>query len=114
MTDLAVPAPVDAPFTDSRFRPLVKAFRGLFLRRKHGGGALAVYQHGQPVVDVWAGYADTVTGRPWTADTTAMAFSTSKGVASTLVHRLVQKGVLAVDEPIATWWPEFAANGKAD
>jgi CubicO group peptidase (beta-lactamase class C family) len=51
-------------------------------------------------------------GTPWRADTMAMSFSTSKGVASTVVHRLVDRGVLAVDEPIATWWPEFAAKGK--
>jgi CubicO group peptidase (beta-lactamase class C family) len=114
VTDLAAPPPADAPFTDARFRPLVGAFRDLFGRRKDGGGALAVYQHGEPVVDVWAGYADVATGRPWTADTTAMSFSTSKGPASVLVHRLVQKGVLSLDKPIATWWPEFAAKGKGD
>lgn len=111
MTDLAAPAAVEAPFTDPRFRPLVQGFRALFTKRR-GGGALAVYQHGRPVVDVWAGYADIATGRPWTAETTAMSFFTSKGVASTLVHRLIQRGVLDVAEPIATWWPEFAANDK--
>lgn len=114
MTDLATSPPVAAPFTDPRFRPLVESFRQLFQRRKDGGGAIAVYQHGMPLVDVWAGYADVETGRPWEADTTAMSFSTSKGVASSLVHRLVQRGVLDVDEPIATWWPEFAAQGKGD
>lgn len=114
VTELATPPPVHAPFTDPRYRSLVDAFRALFGRRKDGGGALAVYQHGVPLVDVWAGYADVSTGAPWTADTMAMSFSTSKGVASTMVHRLVQRGVLDVDEPVVTWWPEFGANGKAD
>ncbi|WP_370327189.1 serine hydrolase domain-containing protein [Euzebya sp.] len=103
-----------APFTQPRFRPLVNAFRDLFGRRRDGGGALAVYQHGEPVVDVWAGYADVDAGTPWAPDTMAMSFSTSKGVTSTLVHRLVQKGVLDLDVPVATWWPAFAAEGKED
>jgi CubicO group peptidase (beta-lactamase class C family) len=100
------------PAADPRFRPLVDAFRDLFRRRSDGGGALAVHLHGTPVVDIWAGYADVRRGTPWRADTMAMSFSTSKGVTSTVIHRLVDRGVLAVDEPIATWWPEFAAQGK--
>jgi CubicO group peptidase (beta-lactamase class C family) len=111
-TDPAAAAEPLTPFADPGFRPLVEGFRSLFLRRRDGGGALAVYQHGRPVVDVWAGYADAGSDRPWQADTMSLSFSTSKGVASTVVHRLIDRGVLAADEPIATWWPEFAAKGK--
>ncbi len=113
VTSLSTPAPT-APFTDSRFRPLVEAFRQLFQRRKDGGGALAAYLHGEPVVDVWAGYADTDAGTPWERETMAMSFSTSKGVTSTLAHRLIAQGVLDPWKPIATWWPEFAQAGKGD
>lgn len=101
------------PSHDPRFAPLVQAFEGLFRRRRDGGGALAVYRHGLPVVDVWAGCADTRSREPWAADTMAMSFSTSKGVAATVVHRLVQQGVLAYDEPVTTWWPAFGTRGKA-
>lgn len=75
---------------------------------------MALYRHGHPVLDVWAGYADVAKRTLWTAQTMSMSFSTSKGVASTLVHRLVQSGVLSVDEPVATWWPEFGVNGKSE
>lgn len=114
MTTVSTSAEPVRPFADPRFRPLVDAFRQLFQRRKDGGGALAVYLRGEPVVDVWAGYADVDGGRPWAADTMAMSFSTSKGVTSTVVHRLIDKGVLDPAEPIATWWPAFAAKGKAE
>src|SRR5688500_7008725 len=99
---------------DRRFRPLVERFDSLFRRPSHGGGALAVYWNGQPVVDVWSGFADAHGGRPWERDTAAMSFSTTKGVASTVVHRLVDRGLLAYDEPLATYWPAFEADDKRD
>jgi CubicO group peptidase (beta-lactamase class C family) len=99
---------------DRRFRPLVERFNGMFRRPAHGGGALAVYWHGEPVVDVWTGYADAVGGRPWERDTASMSFSTTKGVVSTVVHRLVDRGLLDYDEPLATYWPAFAAEDKKD
>jgi CubicO group peptidase (beta-lactamase class C family) len=99
---------------DRRFRPLVQRFAGMFRRPSQGGGALAVYWRGEPVVDVWTGYADSTGGRPWERDTAAMSFSTTKGVVSTAVHRLVDRGLLAYDEPLATYWPAFATVDKQD
>ncbi|QIS11242.1 serine hydrolase domain-containing protein [Nocardia arthritidis] len=97
-------------FVDRRFAGLVAEFDRLFRKPSDGGGALAVYQHGVPVVDVWAGFARP--GERWRHDTVAMAYSTGKGVVSTLIHRLAERGLLDYDEPVATYWPEFAAAGK--
>jgi CubicO group peptidase (beta-lactamase class C family) len=97
---------------DRRFRPLVERFNAMFRRPSHGGGALAVHWRGEPVVDVWTGYADSVGERPWGHDTAAMSFSTTKGVVSTVVHRLVDRGLLEYDEPLATYWPAFEALDK--
>ncbi|MEV4537540.1 serine hydrolase domain-containing protein [Asanoa sp. NPDC049518] len=74
------------------------------------GVQVAVYRHGEQVVDVVAGEADT--GRPVTADTLFHVTSTGKGVTSTVVHTLVEDGVLRYDMPIVELWPEFGANGK--
>ena len=91
------------------FEPLAqKFFRTIGTGR--GGGALAVYQHGRLVLDVWAGSVDG--DRPWQHDTMAMTYSTGKGVAVTVIHRLVDQGLLSYDRPIADYWPEFAAAGK--
>ena len=49
----------------------------------------------------------------WTADTGAMVFSATKGMASTVIHRLVDRGLIDYDAPVAEYWPEFGANGKA-
>lgn len=96
---------------DRRFVSLVTMFDRLFRRPSHGGGALCVYLHGEPVVDVWAGYASP--GVPWAADTVALAFSTGKGVASTVIHQLAERGQLDYDTAVAEYWPEFAAAGKS-
>lgn len=76
-----------------------------------GGAAVAVYHRGELVVDAWTGDRDA-SGNPWERDTMAMSFSTTKGVVATVVHRLVDRGLLGWDVPIATYWPEFAARGK--
>ena len=43
-----------------------------------------------------------------------MCFSATKGVASTCAHVLADRGELDYDERVATYWPEFAQNGKRD
>jgi CubicO group peptidase (beta-lactamase class C family) len=98
---------------DSSFACTVRAFRQLFPGKRFGGGALAVYLHGEPVVDVWTGYADRRGTQYWTADTGAMVWSVTKGLASTVIHRLADRGLIDYDTPVAEYWPEFAANGKS-
>ncbi len=39
-------------------------------------------------------------------------FSASKAYTSVLVHRLAERGVLDLDEPVAALWPRFARHGK--
>ena len=99
---------------DPSFGCTVRAFSQLFPGRRFGGGALAVYLHGEPVVDVWTGYADRRGTAYWTADTGAMVWSVTKGLASTVIHRLVDRGLIDYDTPVAEFWPAFGANGKAD
>jgi CubicO group peptidase (beta-lactamase class C family) len=99
---------------DSNFACTVRAFAQLFPGRRFGGGALSVYLHGEPVVDVWTGYADRRGTEYWTADTGAMVFSVTKGLASTVVHRLADRGLIDYDTPVAEYWPEFGANDKGD
>ncbi|MBP5531874.1 MAG: beta-lactamase family protein, partial [Lentisphaeria bacterium] len=64
---------------------------------------LAVYLDGELFCDLAAG-ADTRTVFP--------LFSAGKGVMITAVLRLVERGTLKLDAPVAEYWPEFAANGK--
>lgn len=75
-----------------------------------GGGGLAAYVGGKPVVDLWGGRARR--GRDWQEDTLACVASVTKSWAAIVVARLVEQGLLDHTSPISRWWPEFAANGK--
>ncbi|HEX4179659.1 MAG TPA: serine hydrolase domain-containing protein [Caulobacteraceae bacterium] len=77
------------------------------------GAAVAVYHHGRCVVDLWGGFADRARARPWTRDTLVNVWSATKGAAAVAVARLVDQGLVAYDDPVASVWPEFAQAGKA-
>ena len=77
-----------------------------------GGGALVVRRDGDTLLDLVTGTSDRDNTIPWTRDTLGLSFSTTKGVASTVIHRLADRGLLDHDEPVATYWPAFAAAGK--
>jgi CubicO group peptidase (beta-lactamase class C family) len=113
VTDDGLPRGVSGA-ADPRFANAIKVFSQLFPGRRFGGGALSVYVDGVPVVDVWTGWSDRAGTERWTADTGAMVFSATKGVASTVIHRLADRDLLFYDAPVAEYWPEFAANGKAE
>ncbi|MGY1661946.1 serine hydrolase domain-containing protein [Geodermatophilus sp. SYSU D00705] len=90
-----------------------EAFEDNFRVRGDVGASVAVYVDGSPVVDLWGGVADPVTGRAWGPDTTTTVYSATKGATAILVHALTEAGVLDLDAPVATYWPEFAEGGKA-
>ncbi|MET7483970.1 serine hydrolase domain-containing protein [Streptomyces sp. NPDC005538] len=96
------------------FEPVREAFAANFSEHGDIGAAVCVYQYGRPVVDLWGGIADPETGRPWTRDTLQLVYSATKGATATAAHMLAERGVLDLDAPVAKYWPEFAANGKAD
>ncbi|KWX66141.1 serine hydrolase domain-containing protein [Mycobacterium sp. NAZ190054] len=98
---------------DPNFSCAVRAFAQMFPWRRLGGGALSVYLDGEPVVDVWTGWADRKGTRRWTADTAPMVFSATKGVAATVIHRLHDRGLIDYHAPVAEYWREFGANGKS-
>jgi CubicO group peptidase (beta-lactamase class C family) len=77
------------------------------------GLQVAAYLDGEPLVDAWAGIADEASGRPVDGETLFTSWSTTKGFVATCVHILAERGLLDYDAPIARYWPEFGANGKA-
>ncbi|KZM70299.1 beta-lactamase family protein [Nocardia terpenica] len=96
------------------FEPVRAAFAENFERHGDIGAAVAVYRDGRPVVDLWGGSADPETGRPWERDTMVLVYSATKAVTATAAHLLAQRGVLDLDAPVASYWPEFAAAGKQE
>jgi CubicO group peptidase (beta-lactamase class C family) len=76
------------------------------------GIQVAVYRHGEQIVDAVAGVADPASGRPVDASTVFYNFSIVKGAAATVAHVLAERGLFGYDTPVAALWPEFAAHGK--
>jgi CubicO group peptidase (beta-lactamase class C family) len=91
------------------FEDVARVFRGQ-LRRTTGGAAVGVYHHGELVADLWGGRRTE--DEPWQRDTLAMCFSTTKGVTSTALHLLADRGQIEYDAPVAAYWPQFAQGGK--
>jgi len=76
------------------------------------GVQVAAYHHGKLVVDAWGGLADPASGRAVDGETLFNVYSVTKAVAATAVHMLVDRGRLAYDATVASYWPEYAAHGK--
>ncbi|MBX7159625.1 MAG: beta-lactamase family protein [Acidimicrobiia bacterium] len=93
------------------FGSVAAVFDRVLASARRGGGAVCVYHRGERVADMWGGDRNPE-GDPWDADTIVCSFSTTKGVASTALHVLADRGLVDYDAAVACYWPEFAANGK--
>ncbi len=100
-------------FCASGFEAVKAVFEANFSERGEVGASMAIAVRGEPMVDLWGGIADVQSGRAWESDTLVCMMSVAKGIVALLVHRLAGLGVIHLDDPIARWWPEFAAEGKA-
>lgn len=78
------------------------------------GASICVNIDGKDVVDLWGGYMDSSRSRPWTQDTLAPVWSTSKTITNLAALILIDRGLLDAHAKVAKYWPEFAANGKED
>jgi CubicO group peptidase (beta-lactamase class C family) len=106
---------VDVPVSghcDARFRPVREAFAGNFAERGEVGAAVCVVVGGATVVDLVGGWADGAARTPWRHDTLVDFYSVGKAFVALLALQLVDAGAVALDDPIAGVWPEFAAAGK--
>ncbi|MEU4615251.1 serine hydrolase domain-containing protein [Streptomyces umbrinus] len=76
------------------------------------GASVAVFVDGEPVVDVWGGFADADRTIPWQRDTIAGVWSVTKTVTALCALILADRNELDLDVPVARYWPEFATAGK--
>src|ERR1700735_1184612 len=98
----------------ARFEKVREAFEQNFMLRNGMGAAVAAWVDGELVVNLWAGTADAAGTRPWQVDTLSTVLSGTKGLTSTCIHQLVERGELDLNAPVARYWPEFGQAGKED
>jgi CubicO group peptidase (beta-lactamase class C family) len=89
------------------------AFAANFANAGDVGASFCATKDGEIVVDLWAGVADAETGRPWERDTIVNVYSTTKTMCALTALLLADRGELDFAKPVAHYWPEFAAGGKA-
>ena len=97
---------------DERFAPVRDEFVRNFVERGEVGAGVTVLVGGEVVLDLAGGWADGERTLPWRHDTLVDVYSVGKAVVAVLVLQLIDEGVLGLDDPVATVWPEFAAEGK--
>lgn len=97
---------------DERFATVREVFAANFSEHGEVGAGLCVEIGGVRVVDLWGGHCDAARARPWREDTLVNAFSIGKGVVAMLALALIERGDLALDAPVARYWPEFGAHAK--
>jgi CubicO group peptidase (beta-lactamase class C family) len=107
-----VPSELVGGDVEEGYGPVADAFRSNFRRGREIGAACAIYRDGRLVVDLWGGYRDGLDRSPWEADTMVSVFSATKGMAGAAMAVAHARGLFGLDEPVARYWPEFAAKGK--
>jgi len=78
------------------------------------GASVGVYRAGQPVVQIWGGWADPARRVPWTERTLTPIASATKALAAVALLVMVDRGLIDLEEPVAKYWPDFGQRGKAD
>ena len=78
------------------------------------GASLAVAVDGEIVTDAWGGWADEAHTTQWSADTITNVWSTTKTMTALCALILMDRRLLDPDATVASYWPEFAAEGKED
>ena len=99
-------------FVGAGFERVRAAFVENLTRRHELGGACCAYYRGEKVVDVWGGIRNKSTGEPWQEDTMVIVYSATKGLAAMTMAIAHSRGWLDYEKPVASYWPEFAQNGK--
>ena len=99
-------------FCEDRFAAVADEFRRNFDERGEVGASVAITVGGETVVDLWGGHLDADGTRAWDKDSLSVMMSNTKGAVALCAHLLASAGELDFDERVATYWPEFAANGK--
>ena len=99
-------------FCSDQFTPLQDAFEKNFTEGDDIGASLCLTLESETIVDLWAGYTDLAETQPWEEDTIACVYSSTKIPAIICTLMVIDRGLMALDEPVACYWPEFAQQGK--
>jgi CubicO group peptidase (beta-lactamase class C family) len=102
--------PLDAEHLQERLEPL---FQENFARLGELGAAVSVWQNGEEILNLYGGFRDVHREHAWTQDTIVLLWSATKGLGSACLLHVLQEQNIALERPVAEFWPEFGQAGKA-
>lgn len=109
--DACAASPLDTARLDAALAPIVEAE----IASRHVPGAVVLVGKGDTVVyrRAFGQRALLPASEPMTIDTIFDLASLTKAIATTpAILQLVERDLLALDAPVARYWPQFAAQGK--
>jgi CubicO group peptidase (beta-lactamase class C family) len=101
-------------FCPDKFASVRAAFVNNLASGADVGACYTAMLDGEVLVDMWGGHVDEAKTTPWEQDTIINVWSTTKTMTFLCALMLADAGQLSLEAPVAKYWPEFAANGKAD
>ncbi|NNE57217.1 MAG: beta-lactamase family protein [Hellea sp.] len=99
---------------DDGLGALVDAFKANFEDGHEHGASVCVIRDGDIIAEFFGGWADRPKTVPINDDHLFSVYSCGKAVAALLIAYLAEEDRLGYDQPIASFWPEFAQHGKAE
>ena len=96
-------------FVAPGFERVRDAFALNFDEGFEAGAAFSAWRGGEKLVDLWGGEA--APGRAWQSDSLQLIYSGSKGLTAICMLVLLDRGLIALDQPVSRYWSAF---GKPD
>lgn len=104
--------PSAAGFVKQGFEHVQDVFRKSIESGIERGGSFAAYYKGELVVNLWGGFADEESRRPWKHNSASHFYSTTKAASALVIAHLVDRGLVKYDQLVSSFWQQFAQNGK--
>ena len=101
--------PPDAKLSVEKLNTIADFINGEIAAQRIPGAIVLVQQHGKPVYLKWFGLRDPDKGTPMTEDAIFPIHSVTKTVTSVAAMMLVDRGKIALDDPVSRYIPSFAA-----
>ena len=101
------PSP-DAKLSVEKLASIADFINGEIAAQRIPGAIVLVQQHGKPVYLKWFGLRDPDKGTPMTEDAIFPIHSVTKTVTSVAAMMLVDRGRIALDDPVSKYIPSFA------
>ncbi|MBV9459818.1 MAG: beta-lactamase family protein, partial [Bradyrhizobium sp.] len=91
-----------------KLAPIEPFVNGEIAAGKIPGAIVLVQQHGKPVYLKWFGTRDPDKGTPMTQDAIFPIHSATKTITSIAAMMLIDRGKIALDDPVSKYIPSFA------